>query len=622
MQSYLQHRWIKKQLERQYVVKHDEPNDVWTHERRYWYGEGRLHSEDRESGEDRGASRRREHGQRTRVSGPTLEPHHTARSHLERDGDVERADVDPEFETDPWTINTRDSLGGGADLMVTGVERDRRRRTRELDGETLDGDAVDGQNEKKQKLIVVTFEGDTDPMDPHNWSTTRRVLVTLLVSFLGAIVLWSSTIDATALTSTQKLFRTSFELQTLPTALFLICLGFGSLITAPLSEVVGRNPVYLVCLPLFMLFDMGAGLAQNVVHRIVCRALAGLFGSAPLLCSAAALVDIWSLIERVYAFPFYSIITFLGATVAPTPGSIVTWVQAVSWRWVDWMTIIFAGVLLALVVLFLPETYSPVLLYWKAEQLRRLTGDDRYRAPIEFKRVSLGNRLAHALYRPILLFWTEPIIMIFAGYLAIIFIILYTFSAGFVLIFEKDNGLDQGQAGLTFLAISVGVCLAALLVPLTMKLVRRDIRRTREQGRARPQPEFNLYMSMFGAPFISIGLFWMAWTSRPSIPIWVPLSSAVVFGFGVLCVFVSSYQYVAAAFEYHPASALASIQLLRLTAAGVMAVIAEIMYKKLGENWTLTLLGCISVLFLPVPYVLYKWGFRVRQWSRYAPSEM
>lgn len=390
--------------------------------------------------------------------------------------------------------------------------------------------------------------------------------------------------------------------------------------SAPVSEVVGRNYVYLTCIPIFMLFDMGAGLSQTVVQRITCRALAGLFGSGPLVCSAAALVDIWSLIERVYAFPIYSIIGFLGATVSPTPGSYITWVPTVSWRWVDWCTVIFMGVLLALVVLFLPETYSPILLYWKAKQLRHLTRDDRYRAPLEFKRVSFSHRLAHSLYRPILLFWTEPIIMIFAGYLAIIFIILYTFNAGFVSIFDKIYGFTPGKVGLAFLAIAVGVCLPFPLVPLTMKLIRKDIYRARQQGRTRPQAEFNLYMSMFGAPLIPIALFWMAWTSRPSISVWCPIISAMVLGAGVLCVFVSSYQYVAAAFEYHPASALASIQLLRLAAAGVMHVIAEIMYKKLGAHWTLTLLGGISVVFLPVPYVLYKWGPKIRKWSRYAPS--
>ena len=51
----------------------------------------------------------------------------------------------------------------------------------------------------------------------------------------------------------------------------------------------------------------------------------------------------------------------------------------VSWQWTDWITMILAGAVVAMLVLFVPETYSPVLLSWKAKHLRDITGDERYR---------------------------------------------------------------------------------------------------------------------------------------------------------------------------------------------------------------------------------------------------
>ncbi|KAJ5585093.1 uncharacterized protein N7459_004893 [Penicillium hispanicum] len=624
MQSFLEQRRIYKQLQRQILVKHEPPDDVWTHERRYYYRDGRIDSDPRDPEGGEPEHRRREHGQRAPYSGPVLEPRHTARSHLHHQGDVERADYVPEFQADPFTINTRDTLGDRVDIMLTGVERNRpeddRGMTDEADG-THDAVMTDGESKYKDELIIVTYEGDTDPMDPHNWSFASRAATTTLLSLLGAVILWSSTIDISALNETMHLFHTDFEIETLPTAFFLICLGIGGLIAAPISELVGRNPVYIACLPPFMLFNMGAGLSKNVVQRIVCRALTGLFGSAPLVVSAAALVDIWSLIERIYAFPFYAIITFLGAVMGPVVGSIITWVSAVSWSFVDWTTIIISGILLTLVVFFLPETYSPVLLRWKANQIRRLTGDKRYRAPSEFHRASLSRRLTHALYRPFILFFAEPIIMIFSGYLSIIFIILYTLSAGYESIFSKKYKLNEGQTGAAFLGLVIGVLLSTPLVPLAMRLVRRDIYHARGRGQLRPDPEVNLYLALFGAPLLPISLFWMGWTSRPSIPMWCPLGASVVFAMSVLSIFVSSYQYVASAFESHPASALASLQLFRFVAAAVMAIIAEIMYHNLGVNWTLTTLGLVATAFLPVPYLLYIWGDVVRRWSRRALSE-
>jgi hypothetical protein len=400
--------------------------------------------------------------------------------------------------------------------------------------------------------------------------------------------------------------------------MFLVGTGVGALTTAPVSELFGRNPVYIPTIIGFMLFDMGGGLAKTLPQRVVCRGLAGLFGSAPTILSAASLVDVWSRIERVYAFPIYSIILFTGALVAPVPGAFIVSSRDLSWRWVDWITILFAAAVLVPLVFFLPETYSPILLYWKAKELRRLTDDDRYRSPLEFNRVSFKGRLRISLYRPLLLLTTEPIILILSIYLSLLFIILYTFIAGYVHIFEHENKFSATSTAIAFLGIEVGMLLSTLVVPLSMRLIRRDIYRSRASGQPRPDPEISLHMAMFGAPLVPVSLFWMGWTSRASISYWSPVIASVFFGFGTLCIFVSSIQYVADAFEFQVASALSTLQVLRLIAAGVMSIVAEIMYKKLGISWTLTLLGGIAVLFLPVPYLLYWRGNQVRMWSRHA----
>jgi hypothetical protein len=44
---------------------------------------------------------------------------------MDRDGDVKRVDMELEFNVDPYTINSRDTIGGEVDIVVTGVERAR-----------------------------------------------------------------------------------------------------------------------------------------------------------------------------------------------------------------------------------------------------------------------------------------------------------------------------------------------------------------------------------------------------------------------------------------------------------------------------------------------------------------
>lgn len=217
MQAYFQYHQFYKDLEKQIVIKREKPDNVWTHERRYWYSDERISSDPREPEEGATSERRRTHGQQTVVGGPRFEPRHTTRSHLERDGDVERADIDPEVQVNPYTINTRDSLGTDVDMMVTGVERARVGTQRPVDSGVSDEDVAHGRSPEQEKVIMVSYEGDYDPMDPHNWPVLRKVWCTVLISLLGSIVAWSSTIDISALPSTTAEFHASIELETVPT---------------------------------------------------------------------------------------------------------------------------------------------------------------------------------------------------------------------------------------------------------------------------------------------------------------------------------------------------------------------------------------------------------------------
>jgi hypothetical protein len=197
------------------------------------------------------------------------------------------------------------------------------------------------------------------------------------------------------------------------------------------------------------------------------------------------------------------------------------------------VTLITSGVILVIVVLFQPETFPPILLKWKAKHLRDLTGDDRYRGSIEVRQETFLIRLRRALYRPFLLTSREPIIMLLALYLTVIYIVLFTFLEGFDYVFAQTYGLTQGLTGLCFLSIIIGLFGATALVPLIYKWAKRDLQKIKERGGDRLPPEFRLWYSMLGGAFaLPISLFWMGWTARPDIPIWCPLAACLLFGYG------------------------------------------------------------------------------------------
>ncbi|THZ29081.1 MFS general substrate transporter [Aureobasidium pullulans] len=470
-------------------------------------------------------------------------------------------------------------------------------------------------------VFIVDYHGETDQMNPHNWGWGIRLWITFMVASIGFVVGVASSIDSVAIQPASQEFGISEVAESLATGLYLIGFGAGALFAGPFSETLGRNPIYIVTLAIYMAFLAGAGASQTYSQQFATRFFAGFFGSTPLTCAGGSLSDIWNASERTLMFPIFANAAFLGPILGPVIGGYIVQSSLISWRWTEWITIIMSGLVLILVFFTLPETFPPILLKWKAAHLRAITGDERYRAEVEVRMDPFLTRLGRACYRPFLLTFSEPIIVLIALYMTVIYIILFTFLDGYDFIFGEIHGVSIGVQGLCFLGIAIGLFLATPLVFVIRRKAAKAMEKASANGKDKLQPEFRLWFAMFGAPAVPISLFWMGWTSYPNISIWSPLAASVLFGYGILCIFISSYQYIIDAYEIYAASALASITLIRYVAAGGMTVVGVPFYQNLGVHYTCTILGCISAVMVPVPYIFYLYGHKIRARSKYAPSD-
>ena len=159
------------------------------------------------------------------------------------------------------------------------------------------------------------------------------------------------------------------------------------------------------------------------------------------------------------------------------------------------------------------------------------------------------------------------------------------------------------------------------MLPFVYRLTVKQLERDGDEGKGlKIDRESRLWFAMIGAPTVPIGLFWMAWTDYKHISIWSPILSSVLFGFGIISVFLSSYMFVIDSYEVNAASALTFVTLVRYIIAGGMTVVGVPMYENLGTHYTLTILACISAAAVPIPYALFKWGPKIRAKSQYAVS--
>lgn len=371
---------------------------------------------------------------------------------------------------------------------------------------------------------------------------------------------------------------------------------------------------------IYSIWIMAAALAPNIGAQIAFRFLAGCSASTPLVCAGGSVSDLYNGLEKTWGFPLFAIAAFGGPVLGPVIGAYIGPSPLISWRWSEWIMLITGGLVLTLVFFCMPETFAPLLLRWKAEHLRKLTDDHRFRSELEIVESTLFTRLKVALTRPFLMA-TEPIIMLMTLYLTVIYIVLFTFLDGYVYIFQETYGISQGLANVIFTAMFIGITFVAFLIPIIYRLTVKELERVQAKGESLFNPEIRLWYAMLGAaPAIPISLFWMGWTANPSISIWSPILASALFGFGIIGIFLCTYMYIIDSYETYAASALTLVALVRYLAAGGMTVVGIPFYENMGTHYTLTILGCIATLMAPIPYVLYKYGHLVRQKSKYAVS--
>ncbi|KAM0720743.1 hypothetical protein Q7P37_004880 [Cladosporium fusiforme] len=475
------------------------------------------------------------------------------------------------------------------------------------------------QTKDSKDVYIVDWESPDDPQNPQNWSTARRLGTTIILFFLAFVVTAASSIDSAVLVPASADLGVSEVTEALGgTAMFLIGFGCGSLFSSPLSELVGRYPVYLGALSLFGIWIMASALAPNIGAQIVFRFLAGFCGAAPLTVAGGSMSDIWNPKEKTWAFPIFAISGFGGPTLGPVIGAYIGYTGVLSWRWAEWIMLITDGLIIAMVLIGKAETLAPRLLEYKAYYFRKLTGDDRFRAEADLHGLTTLQILKKNFSRPFVLA-LEPIVVSWTLYLTVIYIVLFTFLDGYPYIFEMTYGINSGLSFTIFVGLFIGILLNVLLVPIVYHQTKKQLLRDGDDGKgSKLERETRLLYSMYGAPTIPIGLFWMAWTNFAHISIWSPICASLFVGFGIISIFISAYMYIIDSYEVNAASALTFVALVRYLAAGGMTVVGVPFYKNLGPRYTLTILACISVAVVPIPYALWKWGPRIRARSKWA----
>ncbi|KAF7504779.1 MFS siderochrome iron transporter 1 [Endocarpon pusillum] len=455
-----------------------------------------------------------------------------------------------------------------------------------------------------------------DPRNPMAFPAWKKWGITIVMAIATLAVAFVSSAYSGGIRGILMEFKASQEVGILGISLFVLGFAIGPLLWAPMSELYGRQILFIVTYNVLTIFNAGAAGANNMAALVAMRLLAGLFGSSPLTNAGGVIADMFTAEERGLATSLFAAAPFLGPALGPIVGGFVG--QNIGWRWIEGIMAIFTGVLAIIGGLLVPETYAPVLLRKRAAALSERTGKvyismlDKKRGP-----VSPRKSFETALIRPWILLFREPIVLLISIYMAIIYGTLYMLFAAFPIVFQEVRGWSEGIGGLSFLGVMVGMMIGVAYSIWDNRRYVKISKAAAAAGRLAP-PESRLVLAMPGAIALPVGMFWFAWTNYPSIHWSVCIIGTAPFGFGMVLVFLSQMNYLIDSYTIYAASVLAANSVLRSLFGAAFPLFTTQMYMNLGIHWASSIPAFLALACLPFPFLFYKYGEQIRLRCKYA----
>ncbi|ODV94209.1 hypothetical protein PACTADRAFT_45248 [Pachysolen tannophilus NRRL Y-2460] len=216
-------------------------------------------------------------------------------------------------------------------------------------------------NASVQQSIANTY--DSNNTANQRWAKVPYSALTgkekaFIVTLCSCIGLWSSIampIYFPILTVLQKKFDVSSELINISVVCYLIFQGLGPTFSSNLADTLGRRPVIIMSLSVYIAANIGLAVSDAYWLILVLRCVQAA-GIAPVIAINSGVVgDITQKHERGSYIGIMGGVTLVGQGFGALIGAVIAQ-SSFGWRGIFWFLAISAGVMLICAIIFLPET--------------------------------------------------------------------------------------------------------------------------------------------------------------------------------------------------------------------------------------------------------------------------
>ena len=488
---------------------------------------------------------------------------------------------------------------------------------------------------------------------PPDWPPHHRHLLALHLSINSLLSLSAASAPSPLLPQLSRLLGPSSNIPLSPTAtlltltIYILALGLSPLLLAPLSEHprIGRRPVLLGSVLLFSVANTLTPIytpsgKPSLALILLMRFLAGFGGGTSIVLAPAVMRDLYPKIEhRGKGLAMVGGAIYLGPAVGPILGGLVGAEGRLGWRWVFWIMAIWGAALFVLGWCVVRESCPGRLEMLREEQgmgsthgrddsissmtamlpaAADIAGAPHQQIPVARRAAAMSLR--RSLLRPMRLMASRPVLLVYALLNAMSFgiycIVLTTFATLWIERYQQSETI----ASLHYISIALGASIACQGTGRLMDVIQRKMAsRPRipvsgaEVKQDKQAPEYRMITLALAAVSLTIGLICYGWTAQKHAH-WVVVDIGVaVWCFGVFGCQQTWLAYISDEFGQYTGSANAAAKLGGYMTGFLFPLFAPKLYAGWGYGVGNTVLAVVwAVVALPVPWLLWKYGARLR----------
>ncbi|KAJ1642328.1 hypothetical protein IWQ61_010637 [Dispira simplex] len=386
-------------------------------------------------------------------------------------------------------------------------------------------------------------------------------------------------------------------------------------------------------------------MANSIELLLIMRLIQSLGSSSVMAVGAGSICDIYEAKQRGRALGLFYLGALLGPVIGPIVGGYIS--QHLSWRWTFWVLAIFGGGILALLVLWLPETH------------RRLVAVKYKANMVDLPKVSSKKWINPLLS---LCYLKYVYILIPMLNMALVYGGLYAVVAAVPGAFARVYHMSASDIGLTYIASGMGNIFGSIAGGIFADFIMQRYRKRKEgtlqalveqreptdaaqdSSKMKTTPtrgsiaEANVVklheMAMQAAIpkeqrlIGGVYFFWVmpaflllfGWLVDKKMSLVGALAAQFIMSVGMTFTFASFSTYMVDIFTTNSATIIALDNTLRSIWAAVCSVIEDPMEQHMGMGWTFTIFALVQLAVGLLVIILYFCGARWRE--RWVPVAM